>query len=99
MKKVMAIFGAALLLAGVATSCNKKCECKTYALGVVTKTYDIELESGKKCADYSALVTEDPKSGIECKSKLFSFVFTKREKPRQCTAAFFVSLPTEIRTL
>ena len=28
MKKVMAIFGAALLLAGVATSCNKKCECK-----------------------------------------------------------------------
>ena len=44
---------------------------QTYALGVVTKTYDIELESGKKCADYSALVTEDPKSGIECKSKLF----------------------------
>lgn len=71
MKKVMAIFGAALLLAGVATSCNKKCECKTYALGVVTKTYEIELESGKKCADYTALVTEDPKSGIECKSKIF----------------------------
>lgn len=71
MKKVMAIFGAALLLAGVATSCNKKCECKTYALGVVTKTYDIELESGKKCADYTVLATEDPKTGVECKSKLF----------------------------
>lgn len=71
MKKIMAICAATLLLAGVATSCNKKCECKSYALGVVTKTYDIELESGKKCADYTVLVTEDPKSGVECKSKLF----------------------------
>ena len=71
MKKVMAIFGAALLLAGVATSCNKKCECKTYALGVVTTSNVIELDKGEKCADYTAIVTEDPKTGVECKSKLF----------------------------
>ena len=71
MKKVMAIFGAALLLAGVATSCNKKCECKTYALGVVTTTSVIELDKGKKCSDYNTIVTEDPKTGVECKSKLF----------------------------
>ena len=71
MKKVMAIFGAALLLAGVATSCNKKCECKTYVAGVVTTTNEIEVESGKKCADYTGIITEDPKTGVECKSKLF----------------------------
>lgn len=71
MKKVMAIFGAALLLAGVATSCNKKCECKTYVAGVVTTTTEMELDKGKKCSDYSAIITEDPKTGVECKSKLF----------------------------
>ena len=71
MKKIMVICAATLMLAGLATSCNKKCECKAYALGVVTKTYDIELESGKKCADYTVLATEDPKTGVECKSKLF----------------------------
>lgn len=71
MKKVMAIFGAALLLAGVATSCNKKCECKTYVAGAVTITNEIELDKGKKCSDYNAIITEDPKTGVECKSKLF----------------------------
>jgi hypothetical protein len=71
MKKVMAIFGAALLLAGVATSCNKKCECKTYVAGVVTTTAEMELDKGKKCSDYTAIITEDPKTGVECKSKLF----------------------------
>ena len=71
MKKVMAIFGAALLLAGVATSCNNKCECKTYVAGVVTGTTEMELDKGKKCADYTTIITEDPKTGYECKSKLF----------------------------
>lgn len=71
MKKVMAIFGAALLLAGVATSCNKKCECKTYVAGVVTTTTEMELDKGKKCSDYTTIITEDPKTGYECKSKLF----------------------------
>ncbi len=71
MKKVMAIFGAALLLAGVATSCNKKCECKTYAAGVVVTTSEVELDKGQKCADLTTIVTEDPKTGVECKSKMF----------------------------
>ena len=71
MKKVMAIFGAALLLAGVATSCNKKCECKTYVAGVVTATTEMELDKGKSCSDYTTIVTEDPNTGYECKSKLF----------------------------
>ena len=44
----MAIFAATLLLAGVATSCNKKCECKTYVAGVVTTTTEMELDKGKK---------------------------------------------------
>ena len=71
MKKVMAIFGAALLLAGVATSCNKKCECKTYVAGVVTKTTTQEIDKDQTCADYTQLITEDPKTGIEGKTKVF----------------------------
>ena len=72
MKKIMAIFAATLLLAGVATSCNKKCECKTYAAGVVVgNPVEMEVESGKKCSDYTNLITQDPKTGYECKSKMF----------------------------
>lgn len=71
MKKILAIFAATLMLAGVATSCNKKCECKTYTLGVVANTSEVEVENGKKCSDYTAIVTEDPKTGVECKYKLF----------------------------
>lgn len=71
MKKVLCICAAGMLLAFFSTSCNKKCECKTYTLGVVVNTSEIELDKGEKCADYTAIVTEDPKSGIECKSKLF----------------------------
>jgi hypothetical protein len=72
MKKVMAIFGAALLLAGVATSCNKKCECKTYLAGVVTSTTELELDkdSYKKCSDMNAVIDiNGTKNGIECTSK------------------------------
>ena len=71
MKKVLCILAAGLMIAALSTSCNKKCECKTYAAGVVVTTSEIELDKGEKCADYTALVTEDPKSGIECKSKVF----------------------------
>lgn len=71
MKKVMAIFGAALLLAGVATSCNKKCECKTYVGGTVTLTQEVELDKNEKCGDRTVIAVEDPKTGYECKSKLF----------------------------
>jgi hypothetical protein len=75
MKKVMAIFGAALLLAGVATSCNKKCECKSYAAGVlVGEPYEVELDkdSYKKCSDMNTItMLGGVKTGIECKSNLF----------------------------
>ena len=69
MKKVL------LALAVVATvacfsSCNKKCTCKTYALGVVTSTTeDVELDkdSYKKCSDMNTIVTiEGTKNGMEC---------------------------------
>jgi len=74
MKKVMAIFGAALLLAGVATSCNKKCECKLYVGGVVTTTSEQELDkdSYKSCSELNTIVDiNGTKNGLECKSKLF----------------------------
>ena len=67
----MAIFGAALLVAGVATSCNKKCECKTYVAGVVATTTEIELDKDEKCSDYTGIISQDPKTGVECKSKVF----------------------------
>jgi hypothetical protein len=58
MKKVLAIFGAALLLAGVATSCDKKCQCKTYVNGALSETDEpFVVESGKKCSDYNSNFT------------------------------------------
>lgn len=75
MKKVMAIFGAALLLAGVATSCNKKCECKTYLAGVVVgdpTEMELDKDSYKSCADMNTVVEVDgKKTGLECTSKVF----------------------------
>ncbi|MBR6160382.1 MAG: hypothetical protein IKQ75_00775 [Bacteroidales bacterium] len=70
MKKVLCICAAGLMIAALSTSCNKKCECKAYAAGVVTATTTQEVEKGKKCSDYTILVSEDPKSGIECKATL-----------------------------
>lgn len=67
MKKVLCICAAGLMIAALATSCNKKCECKTYVAGVVTTTTTMELDKGKKCSDYTGLISEDPKTGIECK--------------------------------
>ena len=64
-----------LALAVVATvacfsSCNKKCTCKTYALGVVVSTQDeveLDKDSYKKCSDMNTVVTTDnKKNGIEC---------------------------------
>ena len=66
MKKVF------LTLAVIATvaclsSCNKKCACKTYVAGVVINTTeDIEIDKGKKCADYTVIAVQDPKTGTEC---------------------------------
>ncbi len=67
MKKVLCVCAACLVLACFTTSCNKKCTCKTYAAGVVMKTTEMELDKGQKCADYTQIVVEDPKTGIECK--------------------------------
>lgn len=67
MKKVLCVCAAALVLAFFSTSCNKKCTCKTYTAGVVVKTYEIELDKGQKCADYTGLIVEDPKTGVECR--------------------------------
>lgn len=66
MKKVLCICAAGLIIATLATSCNKKCECKTYVAGVVTTTTTIEVEKGKKCADYTNY-SEDLQTGLQCK--------------------------------
>lgn len=70
MKKVLCVCAAALMMAALTTSCNKKCECKTYVAGTVVTTNTIELDKGEKCSDRTVLVSEDPKSGIECKGTM-----------------------------
>lgn len=71
MKKiVLALAAVAVVACFSLTSCNKKCECKTYVAGVVASTTEVEVESGKKCKDYTILVSEDPKYGQECKATL-----------------------------
>ena len=69
MKKVLCIVAAGLMIAALSTSCNKKCECKTYVAGVVTTTNTIEVEKGKKCADYTT-IDENHTIGVECKATL-----------------------------
>ncbi|MCQ2283345.1 MAG: hypothetical protein MJZ57_00430 [Bacteroidales bacterium] len=66
MKKVLCIAAATLMIAALSTSCNKKCECKTYAAGVVVTTTTMEIEKGKKCDDYSTY-SEELETGIQCK--------------------------------
>lgn len=69
MKKIFLAFAVIAMVAGL-SSCNKKCECKSYAGGVVGATEEIEVESGKKCKDYTTIIIEDPKTGVECKATL-----------------------------
>ena len=58
MKKVLCICAVGLLLGFFTTSCNKKCQCKTYVNGALTNTGDaFEVESGKKCSDYNSTIT------------------------------------------
>ncbi len=68
MKKVMLVLSAVALVA-CSTSCVKKCTCKTYRDGNVESTMEQPLVkgTGMKCADYSAMVSESPKNGVECK--------------------------------
>ena len=72
MKKIMVICAATLMLAGLATSCNKKCECKTYIMGVASNPTELELDkdSYKKCSDMNTVIDiNGTKNGIECTSK------------------------------
>lgn len=58
MKKVLCVCAAALMIAALSTSCNKKCECKTYVNGaLVGDATTFEVENGKKCKDYNSTVT------------------------------------------
>ncbi len=58
MKKVLCICAVGLLLGFFTTSCDKKCQCKTYVNGALSTTGDpFEVESGKKCSDYNSSVT------------------------------------------
>lgn len=69
-KVVLALAAVAVVACFSLTSCNKKCTCKTYVLGVVTSTTeDVELDkdSYKKCSDMNTIVTLDgKKNGMEC---------------------------------
>lgn len=68
MKKVVLGLAAIATVACMA-SCNKVCTCKTYAAGIVISTEeDIELDKDtyKSCDELTLLVTEDPKTGVEC---------------------------------
>ena len=54
MKKLMAICAATLMLAGVAASCSKVCEC-TASYGGYSYTDDVDLTNSgyKNCAAYA----------------------------------------------
>lgn len=71
MKKVVLALAAVAMVACLA-SCNKNCTCKTYVAGVVVSTQeDIEIESGKKCADMGTIFSDDEgnnKTGVQCKT-------------------------------
>lgn len=70
MKKVMLVVSAIALVACFA-SCDKKCTCKTYLLGVEKETVETSVKELKvdKCSD-ATMVTDMPgvgKNGLECK--------------------------------
>ena len=75
MKKVLCVCAACLMMAALTTSCNKRCECKTYIAGSVTTT-EIELDKDhyKKCSDLDIPTTEvngTIMTGVKCRSLLF----------------------------
>ena len=67
MKRIIGILALVACVAAFTTSCNKKCTCKTYADGAVLRTYEQEIDKGQKCSDYTNILIEDPKTGLECK--------------------------------
>ena len=75
MKKLMAIIGATLLLAGVATSCSKTCECTATYDGVsYTETVDLSSTNYKNCSAYAKAIRDLSGGDLDgatftCKSK------------------------------
>ena len=72
MKRIIGILALVACVAAFTTSCNKKCNCKTYALGVVVSEDEVELDKDtyKKCSDLNTFATDDNgqnKTGLECK--------------------------------
>lgn len=72
MKKLMAIFGATLMLACVATSCSKVCECTFDYGGAYTTTSEVNLKgTGYNCKTYAEYL-DNASLGtykVECKKK------------------------------
>lgn len=69
MKKFLVVLGVAAF--GFAfTSCEKTCECTTYALGVEKLTASYPLKSGEDCAKWITVAYDDiTQSGIKCVKK------------------------------
>ena len=75
MKKIICVCAACLMMAALTTSCNKRCECKSYLAGHVTTTeFDLDKDNYKKCSDMNITTTEfngTIMTGMECRSVLF----------------------------
>ena len=75
MKKVMAIFAAAMMLAGAATSCSKLCECTTTtssSAGTASIQTEVNLEDTQytKCSQMNSENTVlGVTTTVECKRK------------------------------
>ena len=74
MKKLMAIFGATLLLAGVATSCSKVCECtltdEVSGASVPLEEVNLKGTGFKNCNTYADYLNDNSIYGkVECKKK------------------------------
>jgi len=69
MKKLLVVLGVAAF--GFAfTSCEKSCECTTYALGESKGTMSYPLKSGGDCAEWITVAYDDiTKSGVKCEKK------------------------------
>lgn len=72
MKKLMAICAATLMLAGIATSCSKNCECTSTYEGVsYTEEINIENTEYKSCAALAQDAQEESEGTVKvtCRSK------------------------------
>lgn len=68
MKKLLAICAATLMLAGIATSCSKTCECTTTTGGIGVKS-EVTINKGK-CTDMNVeTTTAGITTKVECTQK------------------------------